>query len=306
MFIRYKCFKNNNLIQINELYNNFNEIAIKGIDNSCIDLSIKNILNVNKNIIDYSISKNISSYYPVVLLTQCYNEEKNIKDYLNNVSRFVDAIIVLDDGSDDNSWELLKLNKIIIKIKIKRTTFDDLRNRNLLLNVFENALLKNKINVDWFLWLDFDERITDNQKFLSRMKQNILSSEFKSDNVSLPLFHMWNNTHYNSEYPHSKNGCQYKLRLIRNNMKKLPYVLKNRNKLHFLLSPYEGTQTFIPLQIKHLSYIDKKSRIKKYNLYTKFYDTQKIQKSYEHFLNDDVKLLPYDDLLIYKKLKDKE
>jgi hypothetical protein len=294
---KQKILKSNTL-----LYNCFNEIDILGIDVNKIKSSLNNI----DNIIDYSVSHNICSYYPVVLLTQCFNEEKNVTDYLINVSRFVDAIIVLDDGSNDNTWKLLEANKLIIKIKVHRDGFNDLRNRNLLLNVFENAIVKNNIKVDWFLWLDFDERLTDNKKFLHQIKRQILSKKFHADIVSLPLFHMWDNNNYNLEYPYSINGLQYKIRLIRNNKEKMPYKIINKNKLHFCLSPYSGKNATILLQIKHLSYITKESRKHKYYLYTNVYDTENIQKSYNHILNNNARVNPYYDLMLYRKIHGRE
>jgi hypothetical protein len=95
------------------------------------------------------------------------------------------------------------------------------------------------------------------------------------------------------------NGLQYKARLIKNNIEKMPYRINNHEKLHFELIPYKGLKGKLPLQIKHLSYSDKKSRKTKYNLYKKIYDTKKIQKSYDHFLKDNVKLCPYGDLMVY-------
>ena len=299
---RSKKVKKTELKETKFLYNIFNEIQITGMDVNKISSSLDNI----SSIIDYSVSNNICSYYPIVLLAQCFNEEKNVTDYLINVGRFVDAIIILDDGSNDDTWNLLESNKLIIKVKVERNGFDDLRNRNLLLNILENALVKNGIKVDWFLWLDFDERITDNTKFLHKMKRHILSKEFDAEIVSLPLFHMWDKNNYNAEYPYSINGLQYKKRLVRNNETKMPYKINNPEKLHFVLSPYSGKCAEILLQIKHLSYVDEESRKKKYYLYTKVYDTKKTQKSYDHFLKDEAMVLPYDDLMLHTKAVEKE
>ena len=151
------------------------------------------------------------------------------------------------------------------------------------------------------MWLDFDERLTTNMDFLQSTRNLLLADAFKYDNVNLPLFHMWNETMYNAEYPFSEQGLQYKLRLIRNRLDKLPYILKSSTTLHFPLSPYKSSMTNITLQIKHLSYVTKEARQRKYDLYTKTYDVQRVQKNYAHFLKDDVKLLLYDELMEQKK-----
>lgn len=299
---RYLYIKNFRLTSIENMYNVFNEVNINGLDNNIF----KNVLDKIEDIKDYKLSNNISSYYPIVLLTQCYNETNNVKDYIKNVSNFVDAIIVLDDDSTDNTWELLDSNKIILKIKTKRENFNDLKNRNLLLNVFEDVFVRNNVKVDWFMWLDFDERLTENLDFLTYNKKMLLSSNFQPEILSLPLYHMWDNICYNSEYPYSINGKQPKKRLIKNNPLKMPYKINSNGNLHFSLSPYDGKHKEIMLQIKHLSYIDKESRIKKYDLYTKNYDSEGIQNSYEHFLKDDVKLIPYDDIMLFKEKKEND
>jgi hypothetical protein len=210
-------------------------------------------------------------------------------------------MILLDDGSADETWNLLEHEAILIKVKKPRTAFNDLENRNMLLHISETVLIRNDITVDWFIWLDFDERLTTNTVFLNYIRNMLLSPSFKYDNVNLPLFHMWSETMYNSEYPFSNNGLQYKLRLFRNRLDKLPYVLKSPTDLHFPLNPYKGRMTNITLQLKHLSHVSKESRQRKYDLYTQSYDLTRVQKKYSHFLNDDVKLLLYDELMVQAK-----
>ena len=300
----------------NKLFNNFIKVSIgKEVIEPIIEpilvepilepITINHILTTMREvgkIIDYECHvKPLQKHYPIMLLAQCYNEEANVQAFLNNVAHFVDGMLILDDGSTDNTWALLQHDALVLKVKKPRTAFNDLENRNLLLHILEKICLKNHIKVDWFVWLDFDERLTTNMDFLQSTRNLLLADAFKYDNVNLPLFHMWNETMYNADYPFSEQGLQYKLRLIRNRLDKLPYILKSSTTLHFPLSPYKSSMTNINLQIKHLSYVTKEARQRKYDLYTKTYDVQRVQKNYAHFLKDDVKLLLYDELMEEKK-----
>ena len=293
-------------IEDTSLYNNFIEFNIEPI----------NINNNFSSFIDYKLKENIYSYYPIILLTQSYNEETHVKDFLNNVNNFVDGIIVLDDNSTDNTWNLLEHEKILLKVKKERITFNDIENRNLLLNLFENLLLKNNIRVDWFVWLDFDERIDDNINIINYLRTTLLSSKNKNNIYTVPLVHMWNDIEYNGSYPYSDNGVQKHIRLIRNKLDKLPYVLKCDRTLHFRLNPYidimednynqlnfslkEIKYNTFPLIIKHLGRNSQELRNYKYNLYKNVYDSNLVnQSSYEHFLNNNINYINFEDNRYY-------
>lgn len=55
--------------------------------------------------------------YSKVLLCQSYNEGEHIADFLEHMSNYFDAIILLDDGSSDNTYEIAIHEKLIIKFK---------------------------------------------------------------------------------------------------------------------------------------------------------------------------------------------
>jgi hypothetical protein len=278
------------------LYKNFLSISPIPINRQIFIDAINKI----PEIIDYSLNDKIYSYYPIVLLTQSYNEENNVSDFLENVSSFVDGIIVLDDSSKDNTWNLLKSDKLLIKAKKDRITFNDLQNRNLLLNILENVFIRNNIEVGWFLWLDFDEKIDTNIRFIQYLRNKLLTRNDIVSIYNIPLIHMWDNINYNKDYPYSCNGVQYHTRLIKNDINKLPYKIIGNNKLHFNLAPYcynaNGKNDIFPLLIKHTGKNSKYLRENKYYLYTKTYDSDlSCQDSYEHFLRNDVSLLPYEE-----------
>jgi hypothetical protein len=261
-------------------------------------------LNKISEIIDYSLNHNIYSYYPIVLLAPSYNEENNVKEFLDNVSSFVDGIIVLDDSSTDNTWNLIKSDKLLVKAKKDRIIFDDLQNRNLLLNILENVFIRNNIEVGWFIWLDFDERIDTNIRFIKYLRRVLLTRNDIINIYNLPFVHLWDNVNYNADYPHTDNGVQYHTRLIKNKIEKMPYVINNEKKLHFRLMPYDDLANMFPLLIKHTGRNSETLRKYKYDLYTTKYDSDlTYQGSYEHFLQNNVRLLPYEENKYIKPFK---
>ena len=278
------------------LYDTFIPVSIHGIPSG----NLKERALAIPGVIAAEVVKELCPYYPIILLAPAYNEERNMKEYLDSVSRFVDGIILLDDGSTDSTWDLMEHPKLIMKCKKSRTGFDDLANRNLLLQLL-GAVVDTGVDLGWFLWLDLDERVTANQTFLNHIKRGLSDPTMDADTISLPLFHMWNDTEYNTEYPYSEHGLQYKLRLIRHKKSEMPYTIKVNSRLHFALNPYKGKKANSLLQIKHLSYTTTEKRNHKFRLYTSLYDPDGIQKSYTHMINEDAKLSVYDDFMVARK-----
>lgn len=290
-----------NIPGVVDLYDNFEQVYLEKKDNSLQKKLLENMDVIEK----FDLRDHINSSYKIILLTQAYNEKENVDEFMRSVEKFVDGIIVLDDGSNDNTWDLIDMNKykkIILKISKKRTSFNDLENRNMLLDIFENILIKNNIDVKWFMWLDFDERLSANKQILDCLRRRLLSNEFNYDILNVPLLHMWDDKNYNIEYPFSCGGIQQRTRIIRHRIDKTPYLIQCNDKtLHFNLNPYESSIGIFPLQIKHLGKDNEAKRKYKYDNYTKIYDPLLLnQKSYSHFLIKNPKKKLYkDDIYFY-------
>ena len=258
----------------------------------------KQFLESHPELLDLEIHKNIPKKAPILLLCQCYNEGKHIHDFLKNVSGFVDGIIVLDDESTDNSWKLLESDKIWIKAKKKRdNTFHDLNNRNLLYSLFHYL----NMDVQWILWLDFDERIYLHQD-LQTLRYQMLQDVDTHDIYKIPLVQMWDETHYNSNYPYSERGIQLYYRMIRNKREHHPFRITSKHILNFQLCPYrcpESRVCIFPLLLKHLGRNTEEVRMYKYKLYTDIEKTitinnKNIERKYKHFLENNVRLEEYE------------
>ena len=52
----------------------------------------------------------------LIAIAMCKNEEELLENWLQRTSEFADGIIVIDDGTTDNSFKMLQSNKKVIRI----------------------------------------------------------------------------------------------------------------------------------------------------------------------------------------------
>lgn len=134
-----------------------------------------------KNFTEHSIATHFGGKsYPMLLLVQSYNESGRIISFLENVSPLFDGIILLDDGSNDGTYELARSDKLLFKCKKRRTEFNDLQNRNLLLKLasFVNHQVAFFLDVDEVL----DKRFCDVHQYVRRDV---------ADAYMVPYIHLW-------------------------------------------------------------------------------------------------------------------
>ena len=94
-------------------------------------------------------------FYPLIALIPTYNESERITDCLRSVEKYCDGIILLDDDSQDDTYEITQSDKLLLKAQKVRTEFNDKQNRNMLLDI------ASFFKVEWFIFIDADERFDD-------------------------------------------------------------------------------------------------------------------------------------------------
>ena len=106
-------------------------------------------------------------------LTRIRNESLIIKDTLDHLAGFCDAVFVYDDASEDGTFEICKNHKIVKDILRNNEWKEDrlveeYSNRQDLLNL---ARLHASTD-DWFVYIDADERIDFDWSLLNKTKSN--------------------------------------------------------------------------------------------------------------------------------------
>lgn len=96
----------------------------------------------------------------LVCLLPARNAEQDLPRYLASVSTFCDAIVALDDGSTDGTYEVLQahpLVKVLLRNPVRHDyrDWDDAANRNRLLSAAQS------LRPQWLISLDADERIDE-------------------------------------------------------------------------------------------------------------------------------------------------
>jgi glycosyltransferase involved in cell wall biosynthesis len=105
---------------------------------------------------------------PVVCLLPARNAAQDLSQYLESAARVCDAVIALDDGSTDETRELLEASALVevILANPRRDTFrgwDDAANRSQLLAAAA------ELEPKWILSLDADERIDSDDALALRL-----------------------------------------------------------------------------------------------------------------------------------------
>lgn len=205
-----------------------------------------------------------------LLLVQSFNEEDQIAAFLENVSCYFDGIVLLDDESSDDTYKLARHSSLVVKVKKRRCGFNDLENRNILLDI------ASFFNAEWLAFIDVDERIDGRYADFSFM------SVEKVEVAIFHLVHLWNDEKmYNADYPCSEGGIQQKYRMFRN--KGRMQIVTDKKCLHFQLTPYYEGTFVAKVLLLHYGNMSAEERLKKYWFY-KVVDSGRDQQSYEHLV----------------------
>lgn len=200
-----------------------------------------------------------SQKYKLIVLIPAYNEASRIQKCIDSLPAYCDGVILLDDGSTDNTYNLATGNKILLKVRKSRDYFDDLKNRNILLNI------ASFICSEWFIFLDTDESISSNFNDLEAVM-----SDKNNDIIGVWIANLWDDENkIRTDMPDGSlemNGLWLRWRLFRN--KGRMQIISNKH-LHFTTVPYMKNYRISKTLLLHTGYLEKNSRNNKYNFYIK-------------------------------------
>lgn len=222
----------------------------------------------------------------IVATYRIKNEERWIEKSLEAASELCQEIVVLDDGSTDNTVKICENFPSVVEIhKQMNLPFDDVRDKNKLLKM---AL---KRHPDFIISLDGDEIIMPNMKQILKEDLTIL---YPTTNVFavqfLEIQEKLNQVRINN---HSTHTRFYKILFrLKNQPKNLHFQnTKYPGNSHSSLTPQNviGFDTSVRSRIKILHYggYDEELRLKKYIRYKKL-DPENIDFfGYEHLIHPE-------------------
>ena len=229
----------------------------------------------------------------IIAVTPVYNGRKHIQRFIEKNYDTVDGFVFLDDGCTDGTFDqILTCDKVLaVYTREKNSGFNDFDNRQLILDyVLKDETFIETHSPEWYVWLDVDEVIHPSFSIGANLDRKV---------IRFPLVHLWNDDeHYNTEYPASRNGIQYKDRGFKANSNLWAGLqllnLPNKN-LHFNLIPYLYDRNDIidvdTTVILHYANVDKEERERRYKRYKEIdKDGNNLGFGYKHLLNDNPKV----------------
>ena len=231
---------------------------------------------------DFSIKKK----YKILALIQTYNETGNIKYILSHLQNLCDGVILLDDESIDGTYENAFNEKLLIKLQKKRDGFNDLKNRNILLDI------TNFLDVDWLLFIDADERFDVRYCDLYSAV-----CDSKEEAIAFWWVNLWDSEEeYRADLEdsgkYSKKGLLSRTRMFKTKIERQQIVLRKQRKLHFPPIPYPIDPYPANILLIHHGIKNEKSRVNKYNFYNTEDEDKNVNKNrlYNYLLDENVEL----------------
>jgi glycosyltransferase involved in cell wall biosynthesis len=190
------------------------------------------------------------------------NEENRwLKEFLNNFEFICDNIVIIDDCSSDNTVEICKnYGTVYLSPESYWETREWMQRETL----FNFCLKKANLN-DWIIILDADELINNPLD----LRNTLLNKAKEYDAHGMKLYDMWNDTHYRSDQCWSAHRHYWNMAIRK---KDINYTY-NKSKLHCGRLPIESNDMKMFLDdynyIKHMGWSTENDRIEKYNRYMK-------------------------------------
>lgn len=228
-------------------------------------------------------------YEPTIIaMLRLKNEERWIKKTLETLSEICNGMVIVDDGSIDNTVKICETFPKVVEIhKQANLPYDEVRDKNTLLKM---AL---KQNSDYLLFIDGDEVIHPKLKNILFEELSILYPE--SDVFEFQSLFVWdrpNQYRYDGMY---SNVWQRRLFRLKNQPKDLKYegtpFPKNLHSPHI---PQKTVGFHNPVKsrvkILHYGYYDENLRHSKYDSYVSMDPYNTIFDAYKHTISSEGKL----------------
>ncbi|MCC6476327.1 glycosyltransferase [bacterium] len=210
------------------------------------------------------------------------NEDRWIREALDNTARLCDGIIVYDDGSTDRTPEICLTHPAVVAYERREEeTLDKARDKNRMLD------MTREFKSDWILCIDGDELLEETAP--QRILDEIRNAAPEVTKIDFEFLYLWNDRkHVRTDgiYTGIYHPCLF--RSGKQSLSELRFEATNHGgNLHLERTPtnLKGESHRADVKIEHLGYMYPEDRMRKY-LWNKSKDPRHADQGYyEHLLD---------------------
>lgn len=204
------------------------------------------------------------------------NEEKYLQGFLDHIRNYVDYVIALDDGSTDNTINILENDSLVKKI-IKKE-YHESEDWNELANRIEILTEAKNMKADFVLCCDPDERFEEN--FLKQIKVLV-----KNNNLYGVYFReLWDS---NMQYRIDGIWGQKAKYILFPLSEQMDFSYDRNHHIPWHYKEIENKKILLDYNLYHFKMVDKKEREKRKNLYNKIDPNKEMQAIGYDYLTDE-------------------
>lgn len=222
----------------------------------------------------------------LVAMLRVKDAEDTLDGCLVSLERFVDEVVVVDNGSTDGTFDIYRDHPSVVYVG-RSQGYDEARDKN---QVLEYAVLRNP---DWIVWIDADEEF--DERFDRAAAERAMTQTYFTS-VWFKLYHFWRNK------TDVRVDGRWAPTFQRMMWKNTPLACWGDAAIHNgFIQRVEGDAFGSRVAIKHFGHITEKKTTDKQTLYRGI-DNQDTEgwtgRDYDHMTDvSTLKLKPWDDLV---------